>query len=92
MQKGDVITKVAGVEVKNVNELNREKNTHNIGETISLSIFRNGETIEVNVTLEETPAKQETSATNEEIEDSLFNRNNSNTPKNNGSIFDFFNW
>ncbi len=92
LQKGDVITKVAGVEVKNVNELNREKNTHNIGETISLSIFRNGETIEVNVTLEETPAKQETSATNEEIEDSLFNRNNSNTPKNNGSIFDFFNW
>ncbi len=93
LQKGDVITKIAGVEIATVNELNKEKNNHKIGETISLTIFRNGENIEISLTLEETPVQSENSTSNEEIEDSLFNRNNNNNPnQNNGSIFDFFNW
>lgn len=93
LQKADVITKVAGTEVKTVNELNKEKNNHKIGETISLSVYRNGEEMEISLTLEETPNKEETSSNNEEIEDSLFNRNNNeNSNRNNGSIFDFFNW
>ena len=51
--------------------------------------------MELSLTLEETPAKEDTSANNSEIEDSLFNRNNNsenNNNRNNGSIFDFFNW
>ncbi len=95
LQKGDVITKIAGTEITTVNELNKEKNNHKIGETISLNIYRNGENMELSLTLEETPAKEDTSANNSEIEDSLFNRNNNsenNNNRNNGSIFDFFNW
>ncbi len=95
LQKGDVITKIAGTEITTVNELNKEKNNHKIGETISLNVYRNGENMELSLTLEETPAKEDTSANNSEIEDSLFNRNNNsenNNNRNNGSIFDFFNW
>ncbi len=94
LQKGDVITKIAGTEIATVNDLNKEKNKHKIGETIKLSVYRNGEEMELSLTLEETPDKSKTSTNQEEIEDSLFNRNsnNENNNQNNGSIFDFFNW
>ena len=94
LQKGDVITKINETEITNVNELNKEKNNYKIGETITLHVYRNGETIELSLTLEETPNTDEVQASNEEIEDYLFNRNNSNNQnnRNNGSLFDFFNW
>lgn len=92
LQKGDVITKIGDTEVSTVSELNKVRNTYKIGETISLTIYRNGETSQIQVTLGETPSNQEekANATNEEIEDSLFNRNGGNN-QNGGSIFDFFN-
>lgn len=92
LQKGDVITKIGETEVSTVSELNKVRNTYKIGDTVSLTIYRNGETSEIQVTLGETPSNQEekANATNEEIEDSLFNRNGGNN-QNNGSIFDFFN-
>lgn len=91
LQKGDVITKIGDTEVSNVNELNKVRNSYKIGDTISLTIYRNGETSEIQLTLGETPSNQEekANATNQEIEDSLFNRNSGNNQ--NGSIFDFFN-
>lgn len=89
LQKGDVITKVQGTPITSSNELNKEKNKYKIGDTITLTIYRDGKESDLTITLEETPAVQETSASNEEIENSLFNKN---TPNNNGSIFDFFNW
>lgn len=92
LQKGDVITKIEGVEVKTVNELNKEKNNHNIGDTVTLSVHRNGEDSELQLTLTETPKEDEQPAQSNEIEDSLLNRGNENTKQNSGSIFDFFNW
>ena len=91
LQKGDVITHIEGTEVKNVNELNKIKNKSKIGDTITLKIYRNGEEKEIQVTLAETPnfEEQKKSATNQEIEDSLFNRNQRNQ-ENSGSIFDLF--
>lgn len=88
LTKGDVITKIEGNEIETVNELNKEKNNHNIGDTVTLNVYRNGEDTEIKITLEETPDESQKSATNEEIEDSLFNRNSSN--QDNGSLFDFF--
>lgn len=91
LQKGDVITHIEGTEVKNVNELNKVKNKSKIGDTVTLKIYRNGEEKEVQVTLAETPSaeEQKQSATTQEIEDSLFNRNQQNQ-ENSGSIFDLF--
>ncbi len=90
IQKGDVITKIGDTEVKSVNELNKARNTYKIGDTVSLTAYRDGNTTEFPVTLGETPSQEEetTNATNQEIEDSLLNKNNK---QNSGSIFDFFN-
>ena len=55
LQVGDIIIKADGKDIKNMDELNKIKNTHKIGETISLTINRNGTEKEITVTLEETP-------------------------------------
>lgn len=90
IQKGDVITKIGDTQVSSVNELNKARNTYKIGDTVPLTVYRDGNTTEFPVTLGETPSQDEekTNATNQEIEDSLLNKNNK---QNSGSIFDFFN-
>jgi len=90
LQKSDIITKINETEIKTVNELNKEKNKFNIGDTITLTVHRNSEDIQLQLTLGESPTKQET--TNQEIEDSLLNKNNASKNQDfSGSIFDFFN-
>lgn len=50
---GDVITAVDGTAVTTMDELNEIKNTHNVGDEIVLTIFRNGETRDVTLKLKE---------------------------------------
>jgi len=52
---GDVIVKVDGKEVKTMNELNAIKNTHKIGEEMTLVVNRSGEEKEIKITLAEQP-------------------------------------
>ena len=81
LQKGDIITKIEGKEVKSVNELNQIKYTYSIGDTVTLTIYRNGETLEIDLVLAELPA--ETEETEAQVQ---------TTPQTSmdGSIFDFF--
>ena len=81
LQKADIITKIEGKEVKSVNELNQIKYTYSIGDTVTLTIYRNGDTLEIDLVLAELPA--ETEETETQIQ---------TTPQTsiNGSIFDFF--
>ena len=53
LQQGDIITKIEGKEVSSINELNKIKYTYNIGDTVKLTIYRNGEESELDVTLTE---------------------------------------
>lgn len=55
LQSGDIIIKADSKEVKTMDELNAIKNTHKIGETMTLTINRKGEEKEVTITLEEMP-------------------------------------
>lgn len=55
LQSGDIIIKADGQEIKTMDELNNIKNTHQIGETMTLTINRNGDEKEVTITLEEMP-------------------------------------
>ncbi len=55
LQVGDVIIKVDGKQISTMNELNEIKNSHKIGDTITLTINRNGEEKDITVKLEETP-------------------------------------
>ncbi len=51
IQQNDIITKVNGVAVSNYAQMISEKNKYSAGETITITIFRNGKTTDVNVTL-----------------------------------------
>ena len=57
IHQGDVITAVEGEEIKDMDALNEAKNQHNAGDTITITIFRAGETLDVELTLQE--VKQE---------------------------------
>ncbi len=55
LQSGDVIIKADGKDIKTMDELNDIKNSHQIGDTMTLTINRSGQEKDVTVTLEETP-------------------------------------
>ena len=50
---GDVITAADGTPVPTMEKLNEIKNTHKIGDEMVLTIFRNGETLDVTLKLKE---------------------------------------
>jgi serine protease Do len=53
IESGDVIIKIDDVEVSTTEELNAEKNKHEAGEIVKLTIVRNGEEKDITVTLDE---------------------------------------
>lgn len=55
LKVGDVITGIDGTEVKTMDELNKIKNGKNIGDEITLDVYRNGETKQVKIKLAEKP-------------------------------------
>lgn len=52
---GDVIVKADGKEVKTMDQLNEIKNQKQIGDKMTLTIWRNGKTQDIDVTLQEQP-------------------------------------
>ena len=58
LQKGDIITALAGVPVNTYGELLTERNKHNPGDQVTVNILRNGEPIQVDVTFRECEEKQ----------------------------------
>lgn len=81
LQVSDIITKIEGQEIKSVSELNKIKYTYNIGDTVTLTVYRNNEEIEVKVVLSEQPENIETTSTQKQ---------QTQPNQSNGSIFDFF--
>lgn len=57
IQPGDVIVQIDGKDIKTMDELNEIKNTHKIGDEVSLKINRNGKEIDVKVKLQEQPSE-----------------------------------
>lgn len=53
IKNGDVITSIDGKKVTTMDELNEVKNSHNIGDIIKLTIFRDGNEKEISLTLQE---------------------------------------
>lgn len=92
IKKGDIIIKIDGKEVSSVPELNRERNNHKIGDTVTLTLLRSGKEEDVQVVLAEEPKDASVETENE--------TNSEETPKDNspiieedddfGSIWDFF--
>lgn len=55
LQIGDIIIKADNKDIKTMDELNEIKNSHKIGDSMTLTINRNGSEKEINLTLQETP-------------------------------------
>lgn len=55
LQAGDIIIQADGKDIKNMDELNEQKNTHQIGDTMTLKINRSGQEKDITIKLEETP-------------------------------------
>ena len=53
LKTGDVITGIEGQEIKTTEELNNIKNEYNAGDTVTLTIVRDGKTMDVKVELQE---------------------------------------
>ncbi len=53
IKAGDVIVKADGQEIKTMTELNNIKNTHNIGDTMTVTVNRNGQEKDITLTLQE---------------------------------------
>lgn len=62
---GDVIIGIEGEPIKTVDELNKIKNQHKAGETIKITLSRNGTDIDVNVKLQEENNSPEKNSENE---------------------------
>lgn len=54
---GDVIVKADGQDIKSMDELNKLKNSHSVGDKMTLTIYRDGKTQDVIVTLAEANAE-----------------------------------
>lgn len=55
LKAGDVIIKADGKSITTMDELNEIKNSHQIGDTMTLTVNRNGNNKDISVTLEEIP-------------------------------------
>lgn len=55
LKKGDIIVAIEGTEVSSINELNEVKNKKNIGDTVTLDVYRNKDKLKIKITLGETP-------------------------------------
>ncbi len=53
IQRGDIITRFGGREIKNLDQLNEEKNKYKPGDKVTMSIYRQGETINIDIVLSE---------------------------------------
>ena len=55
LQVGDIIVKFNGEKIESMSQLNNLKNKCAIGDTVTLTVSRNNEEVEIDVTLTETP-------------------------------------
>lgn len=53
IKKGDVVTKIDGISIKTMEELNKIKNKHSVGDEVILAINRSGTVMDFKVILEE---------------------------------------
>lgn len=80
LQMGDVITKVDDVKVSTVDELTATKKKYSAGDDSTLEVYRNGQTITVNITWGATPVENQAAALQQQQQQQQQNQNNQQTP------------
>ena len=57
LQVGDIITKIDGTDISTTEQVIAIKNSHKVGDTITMTVVRNGGTLDISLTLQEGSAK-----------------------------------
>ena len=93
LQMGDVITKLGDTAISDMNDLNAAKKAYRAGDTVTLTVYRGGETIEVPLTFDAVPETAETNNSDQSTDNS-YNGNGGYGNGGNGyysNPWDFFN-
>ena len=96
LKRDDVITKVDDTEITSIADLNAVKKKYSAGDSATLTVYRDGQTITVDIVWDAVPEEQRTAST-----DSQQNQNQNQNPYNGnqygsgypfggGSLFDYF--
>jgi len=70
----DIIIGIDGKLIESIEEFNSIKNTHKAGETVKISVYRNGEIIDLDVTLKEAATEEESAEKQTQTDDDLYDR------------------
>ena len=93
LQMGDVITKIDDTTISDMTDLNAAKKSYRAGDTVTLTVYRGGKTMEVQLTFDAVPKTTETDNSNQSTDNS-YNGNGYYNGGSNGSYsdpWDFFN-
>ena len=90
LKLGDVITKVDDTEIKTVEDLNAAKKKYSAGDTSTLTVYRDGQTITVEITWGAVPADQQSQEETSQNSGSSNNNQSGNGYSNPYDIFDYF--
>ena len=88
LKRDDVITKVDDQEIKTVEDLNAAKKKYSAGDKATLTIYRDGQTITVDIVWDAVPAEQKTQDTQQQQQPRNYNGGQYGYPFND----DFFNY
>ena len=66
LQPGDIITAMDEDDVVTFQDLEAAKATHQAGDTVTLTVFRNGEKLELSLTLDEQPRETVTDTSSQQ--------------------------
>jgi serine protease Do len=91
LKMGDVITKVDDTTISSVDDLNAAKKKYSAGDTATLTVYRDGETITVDITWGAVPADQQTDDDSSQTQDSTDN-SQSGSSYYGSNPFDMFNY
>ena len=70
----DIIIGIEGNLIESIEEFNAVKNKYKAGDTVKISVYRNGEIIDLDVTLKEAANEDESAEKNSQNEDDEYNR------------------
>ena len=94
LKLGDVITKMDDKTISSYEDLVAAKKSYSAGDTVTLTVYRGGETIEVSLTFDAVPESAETNNSDQSTDNSYNNGNGYYSDGSNGSYsnpWDFFN-
>ena len=90
LQMGDVITKVDDHDIKTMEDLTAVKKQYSAGDTATLTIYRGGETMTVELTWDAVPAEQQSQEETQSTQDSQNNSQNGNNYMDPYDMFEYF--